>query len=395
MPTNTLTDAKCRAFKPGAKAVKVFDGGGLYLYVTPSGAKVWRLAYRLQKRPQTISIGPYPEISLAEARARRDEHKATLRAGADPMAPRRAQRSGTTLEEACIAYWAGRQDTSDGYRENIRRALEMHVYPRLGSRSISTIGKDELMLVLNPMNTAGLFDYVRKVRIWLGLVFEWAIEHGKATHNPTKDIDPEKAFGRRTVENFAALRPAEVPAFMKRLSLEDQHLQSVLACRLLAVTWVRTKELRMMKWAEIEGDVWRIPKGTMKKRREHLVPLCRQALALLEELSSRGRRVSPYVFVAEHRDDRPMSENAVLALIARIGYKGRMTGHGWRSVASTWANEAGYNADAIERQLAHEPDDKTRAAYNRAEFIAERRQMLQAFADWLDECSREVDAVAA
>jgi len=149
-----------------------------------------------------------------------------------------------------------------------------------------------------------------------------------------------------------------------------------------------------MKWTEIEGALWRIPKGAMKKRREHLVPLCTQAVALLKQLHARCRG-SVYVFPAEHRDDRPMSENAVLALLGRIGYKGRMTGHGWRSVASTWANEAGYNADAIERQLAHEPDDLTRAAYNRAEFIPERRAMLQAFADWLDAASRDVDPVGA
>lgn len=170
----------------------------------------------------------------------------------------------------------------------------------------------------------------------------------------------------------------------------EGELQSVLACRLLAMTWVRTAELRMMEFTELDGAVWRIPAGKMKRKRDHLVPLPRQALALLGELRARSRG-GKYVFPAEHRDDRPMSENAILALLARIGYRGRMTGHGWRTIASTWANEHGYNRDAIERQLAHAPDDKVRAAYNRAEYLPERTTMLQAWADWLDSCE-QVDA---
>lgn len=382
MPTNTLTDARCKAIKPSAKLQKAFDGGGLHLAVTPNGAKVWRLAYRLSGKPQTMSLGPYPAVSLAEARQKRDEAKAALRSGADPMAPRRAQRATMTLREACAAYWSGRQDLSPGYRDNAERALERHVFPLIGSVPLVAMNRERLLEALDPMNAAGHFNYVRKVRMWLGLVFEWAVERGAMQSNPAKAINPAKAFGRAKVVNFPALKPREVPEFMQRLELEGE-LQSVLACRLLALTWVRTKELRFMRWEHIEGDVWRIPAGVMKMDREHLVPLSKQAVAILKTLKARSRG-SVYVFPAEHREDRPMSENAVLALIARMGYKGRMTGHGWRSVASTWANEAHYHTDAIERQLSHEPADKTRAAYNRAEFMDVRTKMLQDFADWLD-----------
>jgi integrase len=222
--------------------------------------------------------------------------------------------------------------------------------------------------------------------MWLRLVLDHCVEQGYATVNAAALIDPRKAFGRRAVENFAAVKTADVPALLQRLALEDE-LQSVLACRLLALTWVRTVELRTMQWPDLEGDLWRIPKGRMKRRREHLVPLSRQALEILDKLRARSRG-SPYVFPAEHRDDRPMSENSVLYLLHRIGYKGRMTGHGWRAVASTWANESGYSADVIERQLAHAPDDRTRAVYNRAEWLPERRAMLQAWADWLDAALR-------
>lgn len=184
----------------------------------------------------------------------------------------------------------------------------------------------------------------------------------------------------------AAITPAQVHTLMERLKFEDQ-LQSVIACKLLALTWVRTVELRTMLWAELEGEVdawhtWRIPAGKMKRRNEHLVPLSRQAVELLaiQRMRCRG---SKYVFPGEHTILRPMSENAVLYLLHRIGYKGEMTGHGWRSVVSTWANERGYPPDAIERQLAHVPGDKVRAAYNRAAYLPQRKEMLQDWADWL------------
>jgi integrase len=256
----------------------------------------------------------------------------------------------------------------------------MHLYPALGDTVIGSIQRDDLFEPLRLLDAQGKFVYVRRVRMWVSQVFEWAIEHGHATINPAALIRPEKAFGRARVTHFKALELQDLPAFFERLALEKD-LQSVLACRLLALTWVRTSELRMMRWDEIEGDTWVIPAGKMKRRRDHVVPLPRQALPILEDLRSRTRSV--YVFPNDWRDDRPMSENSVLYLIGRIGYKGQMTGHGFRTVGSTWANENGFNKDAIERQLAHVPDDKVRSAYNRAEYLPERREMLQAFADWI------------
>lgn len=389
MPTNTLTDRQCKAEAAGDKPKKLFDGGGLHLFISSTGSKTWRLAYRIDGRPQTMSFGAYPAVSLAKARERRDEVKAILAEGGDPMAPRRVQRAGMTLAEATEEYWNGRRDLSESYRTNATRAIEMHLGPLLGKRNIGSIERQDLMDALQVMDAAGLAVYVRKVRMWVGQVFDWAIENGHAKINPAALINPRKAFARAKVEHFASVDLTEVPELMQRLALE-QELQSVLAFRLLALTWARTGELRMMEFAEVDGTLWRIPAGKMKRGRDHLVPLPRQAQAILKELKARSRG-SRYVFPAEHRDDRPMSENAVLALLARIGYKGRMTGHGWRTIASTWANERGYNRDAIERQLAHAPDDKIRAAYNRAEYLPGRAAMLQAWADWLDSCE-QVDA---
>jgi integrase len=381
MPLDALNDAKCRAAKPRERPYKLADGGGLHLWVSTTGARAWRLAYRVAGRAQTMSFGLYPEVGLAEARRRRDEARAQLRDGLDPMAPRRAK-AGMTLREACQTYWDGRQDITDQYRTNALRAMEMHIWPWLGARPIAGVTRDDLMPVLLRMDAAGLADYVRKARMWLDQMWDWAVERGEAPGNPAGSIKAARAFTRQRTEHFAALEPAEVGELLKRMALE-RDLTSVLACRLLALTWVRTTELRLMRWDEVDGDTWRLPAGRMKRQRDHLVPLSRQAVAIVERMRERTRG-GPYVFHGDRTTDKPMSENAVLYLLHRMGFKDRMTGHGWRSVASTWANEAGYPPDVIERQLAHAPADKVRAAYNRAEYIDQRRVMLQAWADWLD-----------
>lgn len=383
MPTNTLTDNRCRLAKPGEKAQKLFDGGGLFLYVATTGTKSWRVAYRLAGKQQTMSLGEYPGLGLADARIKRDALKVQLREGEDPMAPRRAKRASSNsvlLEQALQDYWKGRQDVTDDYRTNAINGLATHLEPLL-KRPLSSITREDLLVELLKMNAAGRFVYVRRIRVWAGQVFDWGVEQGVCNVNPAALIRPEKAFGKRRKVSHAALPLAEVGPFLQRVSMEGQ-LQSVLANRMLACTWVRTGELRMMEWSEIEGSTWRIPEGKMKRRREHLVPLSRQALALLQELKARSR--SEYVFPSDRRMDRPMSENSILYLIHRCGYQDKMTGHGWRRVASTWANEGGYTPDAIERQLAHAPEDEIRAIYNMAAYLPERRTMLQAWADWLD-----------
>lgn len=387
MPTNNLKDQQIKGAKPREKAYKLFDGGGLFLFVSPSGGKFWRVAYRLAGKQKTIALGAYPEISLSAAREKLADLKASLHAGADPMAAKHGKRNSLSFADASATYWQGRKNVTESYRTKATRGLTMHLFPTLGNLPVGAITRSDLLPCLQKMDAAGKHVYVRKVRIWAGQVFDWAVENGHAEVNPAASIRPEKAFGKAVVESIAALPLRDVPDFLERLALEKD-LNSVLACRMLALTWVRTGELRMMTWDEIEGDTWVIPAGKMKRRRDHVVPLSRQALAILAQM--RQRSGDRFVFAAPHREDRPMSENAILYLIARIGYKGRMTGHGWRSVASTWANERGFSPDAIERQLAHVPDNKIRAIYNRAEYLPVRREMLQAWADWLDECVKAV-----
>lgn len=382
MPTDSLTDARCKAAKPQDRAYKLFDGRGLALVVLPSGARSWRLFYRAAGVPKTMTFGQYPEVGLAEARKRRDAARAQMRDGVDPMLERRKPaKVRLTLRQACRDYWSGRKDVTPGYRENALRALEMHVWPALGSVDVGALTRENVLEALRVMDARGLHVYVRKTRMWLGQVLEWALENGHATVNVCKSIDPRKAFGRAPVKHHASLELSEVPALIKRLGMERE-LQSVLACKLLALTWTRTAEVRFARRLERDGALWRIPGERMKMDRDHIVPLSSQAAALWDQLEARAGS-SAYLLPAAHRSDRTISENEILALLARIGYGGRMTGHGWRTVASTWANEHGYSPDAIERQLAHAPEDKIRATYNRAQYLAERTRMLQAWADWL------------
>lgn len=383
MPTDKLTDARCRAAKPADKPYKMADGAGMALWVSPTGARIWRLYYRLGKKLQTKSLGAYPEVSLAEARQLRDEARRKLRAGdALTVTPRAVM----TVEQACRDYWASRADTTDGYRADSLRMLELHIWPAIGGVDVAALTREQVLAPLLVLDAADKPEAARRTRGRLSQVLAWCVERGHCTANHAAGIKPERAFGRRTIKHHPAVELSEVGALLRRLALEGD-IQSALGCRLLALTWARTGELRMMRWDEIDGDLWRLPAGRMKRRRDHLVPLSTQAQALVDRMRAR-QRGSEYVFPGPVRLDRPMSENAILDLFERMGYAGRMTGHGWRTVASTWAHEAGYPADVIERQLAHTPDDKVRSAYNRAQHLPERAAMLQAYADWLDAQAR-------
>lgn len=391
MQINKLTDAQCRGFKPMDKAYKKSDGHGMYLFVTPSGSKVWRLGYRNEfGKEQVHVLGPYPLLSLSEARTKRDEIRLKLLNGDNIKSK---PKKSITFSEAVNAYWLGQKDAtgkltggrmnvSQGYRDNATRGLAMHLEPFIGNTPIAMITKEMVLDALMKLDAAEKFVYAKRIRVWAGQVFDWAVEHGHCAINPAAQIKPEKAFRSKPVEHFPSLPLAELPDFLRRMSLE-QDIQSVLAFRLLMLTWVRTKELRMMKWAQIEGATWRVPRGNMKMGREHLVPLSKQALAILQQLKMRSRG-GDYVFPNDRRIDRPMSENSILYLIHRIGYKGRMTGHGCRSVASTWANEHEYNPDHVEMQLSHDDNDEVRGSYNNALYLKQRTVMMQAYADWVD-----------
>ena len=398
MPTNVLTEAQIKRLAPKDKPFKVFDGGGLFLYVSATG-KSWRLAYRLGDKQQTHAIGPYPAISLANARIARERLRRDVQAGI-PIGKRAvvAQKEMPSLRQITEAYWLTRHDVTDAYKMNAVNALEKYLLSRFGDQPIDQFSREQLMTVLNGMNEQGKFVYLRKLRMWLSQVLDYAIEHQHLETNITRSIRTERAFGKRKVEHFASLELHEVGAFLKRVAMEDE-ADSALANEILARTWLRTGELRFMKIDDLgtspglSGRRLLIPGERMKRDKDLIVPLSKQAEALIDSAILRNRG-SDYIFPAAHRVDRPISENTILALIARVGYKGKMTGHGWRSIASTWANEAGYSPDAIERQLAHKPDDGIRATYNRAEYLTERATMMQTWSDWLDQQSQITAQIA-
>lgn len=379
MATNKLSDHQCRQAKPKDKPYKLSDGFSMYLFVSTTGAKVWRMGFRLAGKEQTQVLGPYPLLSLADARTKRDEFRRKLLDGVDVKAK---PKKTVTFSEAVALYWAGRKDVSEGYRTNATRGLEMHLEYAIGKDSIDTVTREKLLELLTKLDNQGKHVYARRVRVWAVQVFDWAVEQGHCKENPAAQIRPEKAFGKKPVQHHAAIKLSQVPDFMGRLAMESE-LQSAMACHWLALTWVRTQEMRFMVWSEVEGDLWRIPKERMKKGREHLVPLSTQAQELLAKMKRRSRG-SDYVFASDLRNDRPISENTVLYLLIRMGYKDQMTGHGWRTLGSTWGNEHGYNRDWIETQLAHAEENDVRGAYNQAEYLEPRRKMMQDFADWLD-----------
>ena len=281
MASNKLTDALCKGYKPTGKGYKKSDGQGMYLFISPAGSKVWRMGYRDGNgREQTLVIGAYPLLSLKDARIARDEFKRRLLKGEDVKA--KAKRS-ISFSEAVALYWAGRKDVSEGYKANATRGLAMHIEHFVGLDPISSITRERLLELLLKLDAAGKHVYAKRLRVWAGQVFDWAVELGHCQTNPAALIKPEKAFGSKPVEHHASLALKEIPDFFDRLALEAS-LQSVLACHMLALTWVRTGELRMMKWEQIEGDIWRVPGPVMKMKREHLVPLSKQALGLLNHL---------------------------------------------------------------------------------------------------------------
>lgn len=380
MPTNKLTDAACKAAKPRENPYKLSDGGGLYLFVTPSGAKSWRCSYRVNARQKTLTLGLYPIVALAAARKGRDDAKRSLITGIDP-GESKATKSKKSLRQAYTDYWNKRHDVTDQYRHDAIQAFENHIPNDLASTPIVSVERVGLLATLTVVDQAGSTSAAKKLRTYLSLAWQHAVEVGDAVHNVPQSIRPNTAFSRRTVEHFAAVELPEVPELWRRIHMES-HRVSAIACKLLAYTWVRTTELRFMRFDEVEGDLWRIPAKRMKKRRDHLVPLSRQALAIIE--SRRLQTDSELVFESDRGNGKPISENTILFMLYEIGYKDRMTGHGFRSIASTWANENQHNPDAIERQLAHSPDNKIRASYNRAEFLPQRTAMIQAWADWLD-----------
>ena len=392
---NLLTETRIRQAKPAEKAYKLFDGGGLFLLVTPQGQKWWRFKYRFAAKEKLLSLGVYPGIGLKQARERRDDARKQIGSGIDPSTERHAVKASQTAAERSEqdSFEAVAREWFEKFSPNwvpehavtVIHRLEADVLPWIGKKPIAELTAVQLLEVLRRIETRGAISTAHRIKQICGQVFRYAIATGRASRDPSADL--RGALPPERERHFGALtKPADVAALIRAIDGYQGSFIVRCALKFTALTFARPGEIRKAEWSEIDFDhaLWRIPAERMKAGREHLVPLARQTIAILRELhplTGAGKYLFPGRTPA-----RPMSENAIGAALCYLGYeRGRMTAHGFRRMASTLLNESGkWSPDAIERQLAHAEGDEVRAAYNAAEHLQERVRMMRWWADCLD-----------
>ncbi|HHQ2474934.1 TPA: tyrosine-type recombinase/integrase [Klebsiella pneumoniae] len=385
-----LTDLEIRRSKPLDKPYTLNDGSGLSLLIEPNGSKGWRFRYRFDGKPKMLSLGTYPLTSLTDARQKRDEAKKLVASGINPSDVRKRDKQerqneiSNTFEAIAREWYEKRIDRwSASYAEEMLKTFEADVFPYIGGRPISEIKPMELMGVLSRLDERGATEKLRKVRQRCGEVWRYAIVTGRAEYNPAPDLT--SAFVPHKKEHYAFLKAEELPEFFRTLNTYSGSIVVKLAMRLQVLTGLRPGELRQGEWSEIDFDkrIWEVPPARMKMRRPHCVPLSDQAIAILEQLKPITGRY-PFIFPGRIHHSKPMSEMAMNVLIRRIGYAGRVTGHGFRHTMSTILHEQGYNTAWIETQLAHVDKNSIRGTYNHAQYLDGRREMLQWYADYMD-----------
>ena len=386
-----LTDLAVRNAKAKDRPYKVTDGKGMYLHVMPNGARYWRFKFYFQGKEKLMSLGVYPEVTLAEAREHCLNARKMIRAGNNPIEVKQdAQRiidaeTKDTFENIAREWHESRLNGwSADYARKLMISFEQDVFPKIGKRPIEQINAPELLKMLRAIESRGALETTHRVKQNCGQVFMYAVATGRATRNPAPDLQMALKVPKK--KNHAYLKEEELPEYLQKLENYDGADQTRLALKLLLLTFVRTTELRGALWSEIDFDKaeWRIPAERMKMKDQHIVPLSKQSLAVLKELQPITGHW-PHLFANQHKPRTIMSENTILFALYRMGYHSRATGHGFRATASTILNEHGFLPDHIERQLAHCERNKIRAAYNHAQYIPERRKMMQWWGDYLDE----------
>lgn len=389
-----LSDRAIRNLTPKGRPYKKGDSGGLFMLVMPNGGRWWRFKYRYGGKSKLLSLGVFPDVSLAAARKHRDQARELLAAGKDPSAERKAENRAKALRDAnsFLAVgleWFDKQSVkwTAHHADDVRRRLERNLFPDLGGEPIAEVTAPMLLAAARKVESRGAHDLAHRMIGVAGQVFRYGVATGRCERDPSGDL--RGALTPHKARNQAAIKPEELPELLRAIdgyaNIGDR--QTALALRLLCLTFVRTSELIGATWAEfrdLDGDAptWEVPAERMKAKAPHVVPLARQAVVILAELRTLACG-SEYVLPGRNRD-KPLSNNTLLFALYRLGYKGKMTGHGFRAVASSALNEAGYRPDVIERQLAHKEPNKVRAAYNRTEYLPERRTMMQQWADMVD-----------
>lgn len=389
----TLTAVAIRKAKPSDKTQRLFDGSGMYLELSPSGGKWWRLKYRYGGKEKRLSLGTYPDTSLADAREKRDAARKLLAAGVDPGEQRKAvkaageERAANSFE-VIAREWHAKQSATwvDLHASRIMLRLENDVFPWLGSRPIADIPAKEFLTTVNRIVGRGAVESAHRVLQYCSQVLRYAIATGRAERNPVADLRGALPPVKQT-HHAAIVEPAAIGGLLRAIDGYQGSFVTKCALRLAPLLFVRPGELRHAEWAEfdLDGAQWNLPAEKMKMREPHLVPLAPQAVAILRELhelTGRGR----YVFPSARGPKRPMSDNAVLSALRRMGYTSdEMSGHGFRAMARTVLDEVlHFRPDYIEHQLAHAVKDPNGRAYNRTAHLAERRKMMAGWADYLD-----------
>ena len=387
-----LSDTTIRSTKPQAKPLKLSDGGGLFLLVSPTGGKWWRYSYRFNSKQKTLSLGIYPDIGLKSAREKHAEARKLLAQGVDPSETRKAEKAEQSITfkvwaEHWLKHWqAGKSPRHAGY---VQRRLQADVYPIIGDMPIASINAPDVVRTIKSIASRGALDMAKRAHQTIGQIFRYAIAHGdesKVTRNPASDIKPSDIIETRRKVNFARVDVKQLPELLRAIEAASISSLTRLAINLMALTFVRTSELIGGRWSEIDFDTaqWRIPAERMKMQAPHIVPLSRQSVDLLRTLqiiSGSNELIFPSQVAGKAGT---MSNGTILVALKRMGYGGMMTGHGFRGVASTSLHEQGFDHQHIELQLAHAERNEVSAAYNHALYLKQRTEMMQHWADYLD-----------
>jgi integrase len=391
-----LTDTEIRKAKPKDKPYQMTDGRGLFLWVTPKGAKLWRWKYRFNGDQKQISYGQYPDVPLVDARERHAEARKLLAAGVDPMAQRKAEKAALMASDAnsfhaIAGLWLAHWSVGKSMRHVVttRRRMEANVFPSLGARPIAEIEAPELVATVKAIDARGASDLAKRALETTGQIFRDAIAHGHAKRNPAAEIRPGDILKPTRKVNFARVDAQELPALLRAIEVYRGKVVTRLAMKLMALTFVRTSELIGARWCEfdVEARRWNIPAERMKMRTPHIVPLSSQAIELLELL----RAITgggELLFPGDRDHRKPMSNNTILVSLRRMGYGGEMTGHGFRGIASTILHEQGWPHEHIELQLAHAPRNAVSASYNHALYLEPRAKLMQHWSDFLEMTQR-------
>ncbi|HEM7526653.1 TPA: tyrosine-type recombinase/integrase [Providencia rettgeri] len=385
-----LKASQVAASRPMVTPYKMTDGGGLYLEVNTNGSKAWRMKYRFGGKEKRLSFGMYPLVSLADARKKRDEAKKLLVDGIDPAETKKiekmAQKMGmeNSFESIAREWHKSKADRwSLRYREEIIDTFEKDIFPFIGRRPIAEIKPMELLETLKRIEKRGALEKLRKVRQRCGEVFRYAIITGRAEYNPAPDLVGALKVHKR--KHFPFLTAQELPYFLRDLSGYTGSIITKTATKIIMLTGVRTQELRFARWEDIDLDkgLWHIPPEHMKMKRPHVVPLSLQVIEAFKQLRPLSHRY-PLVFIGRNTHRKPISKESINQVIELMGYKGRLTGHGFRHTMSTILHEQGYNSAWIETHLAHVDRNSIRGTYNHALYLDGRREMLQWYADYMD-----------